>query len=799
MAPELTRILTGVPELDAVLRGGLLRQRIHLIEGRPGTGKTTLGLRYLIDGVQHGERCLYLSLSETAGRTAARRRPTTAGRWTASASSRCCRCRPTAPPAQTILLPTETELSALVDRIADLVDEGRRRTRRDRLDGRDPPAGARQRPLPAPDHRPAPAPVPAGATVLLLDDLTSDGQEFELQSAVHGVITLEQIERSFGAARRRMRVVKLRGGDFQSGWHDYAIQHRRGAGLPQPDRAGTPPRRRAGIEILSGVERLRRPVRRPADDRQFDHDARPVGRRQDDAGAAVRACRRCGPATTSAISPSTNRKRRCARASWRTWAAATTARAGRRRTRAAPVPPAPRESVAHLAGRIHLERAPPGRGPGRAPDHHRQHQLLPGRDPRGKVAAAADERTVFLPEQHERDVDHRSAPTPRRLDTSKEPDALSIITDNIISLRYYERDNVVRKAICVLKKRQGRHAHEICALHLTDEGMRIGARIDIHGRATGRRCRLKPDTRAALHVAVLPRSPATRTCCRHVLQRRRRLRCACALMRSRVLRRAGRPCPARGGDRGRTGALRAGRRWSAVLRRQADMVRHALAGAGRRAMPAAIDTDRFARLAGIGNVTLLSGRRRAHAVDVAALGAAARAACSSPCATTGATSERTPPAGSGGGRAHPRAGARRAGAAPRRAGAGRVAPAGVARPPDGRHRPRFQQHAAGDVRQRDLAAHVSTARTWTSGSSARCDSIRRAAEQRRLADRGSLLAYARRQPLSNVTLDLRGHLQRHRRNAAAHRSARTSHLRLAPARRPVAGLADPSQLDAALF
>lgn len=64
-----------------------------------------------------------------------------------------------------------------------------------------------------------------------------------------------------------------------------------------------------------------------------------------------------------------------------------------------------------------------------------------------------------------------------RLDTSKEPDALSIITDNIISLRYFERDHVVHKAVCVLKKRQGMHSHEIRALHLTEDGIQVGARI----------------------------------------------------------------------------------------------------------------------------------------------------------------------------------------------------------------------------------------------------------------------------------------------------------------------------------
>jgi circadian clock protein KaiC len=71
------------------------------------------------------------------------------------------------------------------------------------------------------------------------------------------------------------------------------------------------------------------------------------------------------------------------------------------------------------------------------------------------------------------------------LDTSKEPDAISIITDNIITLRYYERDNVVHKAICVLKRRQGPHARDIRALHLTDDGIHIGGRIRVADAESG--------------------------------------------------------------------------------------------------------------------------------------------------------------------------------------------------------------------------------------------------------------------------------------------------------------------------
>lgn len=58
-------ISSGVPGLDHVLRGGFARGRSHLVEGRPGSGKTTIGLQFLIDGRDRGERCLYITLSES--------------------------------------------------------------------------------------------------------------------------------------------------------------------------------------------------------------------------------------------------------------------------------------------------------------------------------------------------------------------------------------------------------------------------------------------------------------------------------------------------------------------------------------------------------------------------------------------------------------------------------------------------------------------------------------------------------------------------------------------------------------
>src|SRR5215207_4391783 len=56
---------TGVPGLDDILFGGLPRNRLYLIDGNPGVGKTTFALQFLLEGVRLGEKCLYVTLSET--------------------------------------------------------------------------------------------------------------------------------------------------------------------------------------------------------------------------------------------------------------------------------------------------------------------------------------------------------------------------------------------------------------------------------------------------------------------------------------------------------------------------------------------------------------------------------------------------------------------------------------------------------------------------------------------------------------------------------------------------------------
>src|SRR5688572_887809 len=64
-SPDPNIVSTGVSGLDDVLGGGLSRDRLFLLEGSPGTGKTTIATEFLMNGVAAGERCLYVTLSET--------------------------------------------------------------------------------------------------------------------------------------------------------------------------------------------------------------------------------------------------------------------------------------------------------------------------------------------------------------------------------------------------------------------------------------------------------------------------------------------------------------------------------------------------------------------------------------------------------------------------------------------------------------------------------------------------------------------------------------------------------------
>lgn len=217
------RVSTGVTGLDAILGGGLTASRMYLLEGTPGTGKTTFALKYLMAGVAAGETGLYITLSETSAEL---RAVVESHGWSLDGieiQELGNDIGLMAEAAQTILHPSEIELGETIKSMIEEIERlNPRRVVFDslsemRLLAQDPLRYRRQ--ILALKHFFS----DRECTVLLLDDKTSDPADLQLHSIAHGVISLEQAVREYGAERRALRVVKMRGVKFQGGWHDFQL------------------------------------------------------------------------------------------------------------------------------------------------------------------------------------------------------------------------------------------------------------------------------------------------------------------------------------------------------------------------------------------------------------------------------------------------------------------------------------------------------------------------------------------------------------------------------------------------
>lgn len=227
MAEQLTsKAKTGVEGLDDIISGGLTRRHVFLLEGSPGTGKTTIALQFLLGGASLGERCLYISLSETEEelRDSALSHGMKIGKQIEIFELVPPESLLDADQQQSLLYSSDLELGettklifeafervkpqrVVIDSLSEirLLAQGSLRYRRQIL---------------ALKHFFS----RSDATVLLLDDMTSDSADKTVHSVVHGVIHLEQLAPDYGSERRRLRVIKYRGQSFRGGYHDFTIK-----------------------------------------------------------------------------------------------------------------------------------------------------------------------------------------------------------------------------------------------------------------------------------------------------------------------------------------------------------------------------------------------------------------------------------------------------------------------------------------------------------------------------------------------------------------------------------------------
>ncbi len=224
-SPVNGRAATGVAGLDHVLHGGLPAHKLYLVQGVPGTGKTTLAMHFLMEGVRRGEPVLYVSLSETREEI---EMVATSHGWDLAGVSlfemTAAEEKLRSEAETSFFYPSEVELNRTIETLLAEVErlnptrvvfdslselrllaETALRYRRQVLHLKQHFAGKK-------------------TTVLLLDDFSGDESDQHVQSIAHGVITLERSNPDYGAARRKVTVEKLRGSPFSEGQHDLVLR-----------------------------------------------------------------------------------------------------------------------------------------------------------------------------------------------------------------------------------------------------------------------------------------------------------------------------------------------------------------------------------------------------------------------------------------------------------------------------------------------------------------------------------------------------------------------------------------------
>lgn len=472
-------VSSGLPALDYILAGGFAAKRIHLIEGEPGAGKTTLGMQFLMEGSRKGEKCLYITLSESKEELL--HVAQTHG-WSLDGIE----IFELVPPElsldpereQSIVYASDLELGETVQMVKDEVERvGPARVVFDSLSEiRLLAQGALRfrRQVLALKHFFA----QHGCTVLFLDDLTEMIDDLSLHSLAHGVVRLEQLAMTYGAERRRLRVHKMRGRKFHGGYHDFVI---RSGGLeifPRLVASDHPDTGYAWKQGTSGISALDEMLGGGLDYGTSTLIIGPSGTGKSTLGLryAYEAMRAGEKALVVSFDETTA--------------------VFERRASGLGMDTTPFERE----GRFNLRQVDPAEiSPGELTGLIRDQVEGEGvsvvvLDSLSGYQQAMPEEQYLLLQMHEilTYLNQQNVLTVLILTQSgmigqmQNPIDLTYLSDTVLLLRYFETESEIRRAVSVIKKRTGRHEPSIREFRIDGDGVQVGPRLDgFRGVLTG--------------------------------------------------------------------------------------------------------------------------------------------------------------------------------------------------------------------------------------------------------------------------------------------------------------------------
>ena len=471
------RVSTGVAGLDDVLGGGFPSDRLYLIQGDPGTGKTTLAMQFLMEGAKRGESVLFISLSETEEEL---HDVAQSHGWDLSSVpifelSAAQQNRPAE--QNTLFHPSEVELSEVTKVLLEEVE--RRQPTRVVLDSLSELRLLAQSKLRFRRQILALKQYFAGkrCTLLMLDDLATRELDGQAHSVAHGVLEMQQFAPDYGADRRRIRTLKLRGVKFRDGWHDYVIG-RGGLGVYPRLIASEHRPELKSRRVSSGINELDALLGGGIDAGTSMLLVGPAGAGKSTIAMqyAAAAMERGERAAIFLFDESVSTMIARARGIGMNLRGAVEAgRLAVRQIDPAEMPPGEfvhvvRDVVERQQARVLIIDSLNGYLNSMPEERFltiHMHELLSYLGQQGAL-------TILIMAQH------------GVMGRMEVPIDLSYLSDSVLMLRYFESQGQIRQAISVLKKRTGRHERTIREFQITSDGIRVGEPLaDFQGVLTG--------------------------------------------------------------------------------------------------------------------------------------------------------------------------------------------------------------------------------------------------------------------------------------------------------------------------